>query len=345
MAENEKILDQDTIDNIYRTMLGIFSEEGGKTVIKDIKEFKQQLQKIINEMDIQLVQSMAYYGNQWHSQMRYKMQKEVQHKNILAAEGYLLIFKFREYLLGNPAMEYRYYFMNKNDQIEQRVFDESNILNFMKFDDNKIILNANKIIDLGNKKQNIEFMSFFNQYYKHFVDNEKFMKNMGYQNLRRVRKSIYTKYSYNKGLLHKSSNRYQLFNSGHLFEAMDITLTQALMDDVISDQDSVESLFFGKFLKRDNVLASKGGDNYLINASIKSNNASLYSYNTIFHQLGVINEMLNKSNSYDFETLRKNIIDLYIDDTEKSEKTKNQIQDIADTAANKLLDLLKNNKI
>jgi hypothetical protein len=43
----------------------------------------------------------------------------------------------------------------------------------------------------------------------------------------------------------------------------------------------IDNYMFGKYLKRDNILASKGGDNFLTNTSIKSNQANLYNFKTI----------------------------------------------------------------
>ena len=53
-------------------------------------------------------------------------------KQSLAARGYLLIFKFREYLL-NETIDYRYYFEDNQGHSKVTTFTENEILQYMKF--------------------------------------------------------------------------------------------------------------------------------------------------------------------------------------------------------------------
>jgi hypothetical protein len=43
----------------------------------------------------------------------------------------------------------------------------------------------------------------------------------------------------------------------------------------------IDEYMFGKYLRRDSVIASKGGDNFLTNTSVKSNQANLYNFDSI----------------------------------------------------------------
>ena len=88
------------------------------------------------------------------------------------------------------------------------------------------------------------------------------------------------------------------------------------------------------FLKRDTVVASKGGDNFLTNTSIKSNQASLYSYDTISQQLMLIYMMLE---SKDPVYIQNQVKYLFLDESDKSLLLKQDLEKVAREATSKLL--------
>jgi hypothetical protein len=70
-------------------------------------------------------------------------------------KGFLLIFKFREFLFKNN-IRYIYYYSDKNNTVQSKTFEEIDLLKFTKFDDNQIVLDTTKI-----KKEAAEGNSFF----------------------------------------------------------------------------------------------------------------------------------------------------------------------------------------
>ena len=154
-------------------------------------------------------------------------------------------------------------------------------------------------------------------------------------NLRIVRHAIMDRYfSNNPGLKTKDGKRYQTFNMGHIYESLDLTITHTFMNFGEEKMDKyIDNYMFGKYLKRDKVIASKGGDNFLTNTSVKSNQANLYSFKTIANQLYLIQQMLLVTNE---QKLKSEIINLFIDTSEKSDDLRRDLEQSAQKATNKL---------
>lgn len=267
------------------------------------------------------------------TQIRYDMNKQVSNRNLLAAKGYMLIFKFREYLLSE-SINYRYYFIDDSG-VQIRNFSDKQLLDFMTFQESRIGLNSTNLIKSEDLKEKTSFTKMVNSYIKQYTipDKNDYMQMIGYLNLRTVRKAIKMKYKNNRGLGKSFDNRrYQTFNMGHIFESVDLSLTYWLMRK--DERLNVDDLMFGQFLKRDNIIASKGGDNYLTQTSIKSGNASIYSYNTVSNQLSQIWMLLKNKNP---QTIKDQIKKIFLDDSSKSNMVYQDLEDKASKATDKLL--------
>lgn len=327
------ILDDNEKQEIYKILIDIFGTESASQF--SLARFQNEIDSLIKRMDITEHQVHGFYNGKPISYIRYRMGKDIAKKNLLAAEGYSLIFKFREYLLGEH-LTYRYYFIDDDNQVNIRNFTELELLDFMTFEEQRIGLNSHALIQSEDLKDRSTFQKMVNEYIQRYTspDSNDYMRTIGYLNLRKVRKNIKLKYGYNKGLSKgKDGRQYQTFNMGHIFESVDLSLTYQLLHP--EKNYNIDDLMFGIFLKRDTVIASKGGDNFLTNTSIKSGSASIYSYNTIANQLKQISFMLA---SKDPAFIKNKIEKLYLDNSEKSVLLERDLETAAQNATNKLLE-------
>lgn len=262
---------------------------------------------------------------------------------IVAAKGYMLIFKFREWLL-NEVINYRYYF-NDSQGIMVKEWTEIEILEFMNFGLTGLIINYTKAKNSPNIKDQ-QLDSFINHYFKLFtstpdpnpdkkdeflgpymrlLNNHKFI----------VRSVIMNRYFATNPSLKTKEGKYANFNQGHIFEGLDITyfdlLQNYMKQNMLNYTSQVEDLFFGKYLNSDNIKGSKGGDNFITNTSIKANKADLYDYKTIRQQLIDILKLLQTPNEEKIkEILREHFL--------SEEKLLNNFNQSLDMAIEKILD-------
>lgn len=343
---NQHYLDEEEKKDIYKTIVNIFGDETSRLLTMDFKKFKVEVDLLVKEMQFETYS----YIDRWNYSapievIRRKMGQEVQKKNYLAMKGFLLIFKFREFLF-NQAINYRYYYEDSiTGDVQSRTFGELDLLNLTKFSDSGIALDTKKIKNTA-KEGDTFFTSKMNQYYNIYTSpkENKYMKvtDSKKYNLRIVRSQIMNKYgNINEGLWTKDKKHYQTFNAGHIYESLDLTLMGTFMDYGKEKMDfHVDNYMFGKFLKRDKVVASKGGDNFLTNTSIKSNEANLYSFNTIANQIYIISKMLQ---TIDSNYLKHEIIELFVDDSEKSKDIADRLEQSAQAAVEKLLTEIQKN--
>lgn len=335
----EKFLTEQEKESIYQDIIQIFGEEGSQVISFDLMKFKTNVNNVIAEMDLETYSYIdRWSGDESIEVIRKKMSQTVNRRNYLAMKGYLLIFKFREFLF-NERIGYRYYYQDNDGVTQSREFGDLDLLNLTQFSDVGIRLNSSKIKQEAHEGNQF-FISKMQQYiniYTNPPENE-YMKIVGNQNLRVVRKYIMDRYySQNPGLKNKKGTAYQTFNMGHIFESLDITLTHIFFEyDKPEERDPhIDNYMFGKYLKRDNIIASKGGDNFLTNTSIKSNEANLYSYKTIANQLYQIQQMLLLSSP---AQIQKEIVNLFINTSgEKTNLIGNDIEKSAQKALDKLL--------
>lgn len=335
MAEN--ILLESEKQAIRQEIINLFGEEGSSMLAFDLQSYKASVDAVISEMELEEYSYIDYWSGEPIVVTRKKMSQSVLRKNFLAMKGFLLIFKFRGYLFGS-AIDYRYYYTDDQGTVQSRSFGEMDLLDLTIFSGSGIQLDINAIKNKTNEGS-MFFQSKMNQYINIYTSPEKneYMqkRDPSRYNLRIVRRNIMNRYyNQNPGLKTKDGLRYQTFNMGHIYESLDITLIDAFMQHGEEQMDSyIDNYMFGKYLKRDSVLASKGGDNFLTNTSIKSNQANLYSFKTIANQLYLIQQMLLMTNK---ATLKQEIMNLFIDQSDKSSYIMQDLENSANKAVDKI---------
>ena len=141
----------------------------------------------------------------------------------------------------------------------------------------------------------------------------------------------------NPGLLSKKTGNYQMFNRGHIYEAIDDAAATIIKNDEDVSDELMEKYVFGKYLALDTIIASRGGDNPITNTSIKSESADLYDYNTIKKQLEQIKYILDNGLISQEETSER-IKDLFLEKTKFANE--DDYERAAQKAFDKLLDIL-----
>ena len=340
-------LDESTIEKIYAEISEIYGNQGALRF--NLSIYKAQVDSLIKEMNLMGIRKYNSFTGKYFTS--YEINKEVQNKSALAAKGYLLIFKLREYLT-KESINYRYYFTDTSGDVKVREFGEDKLLEIMQFSDNsnRIGVGVSKLMTIENQlnaeqqKQKNIFENLMNKQFKKYTYPKvnDYMRALGSNNLRQVRSAIMAQYGKNPGLRTKDG-RYQTFNEGHIYESLDVTLTYLFLRkealESISFKD-VDDFMFGSFLSRDNVKASKGADNQYSKTSIKSNNASFYNFNTISNQLVQIQKMLN---STDEKEIRDTITNMFLDNTKTYQEVQNDLSQVSDKALQELLEWTKTN--
>ena len=214
----------------------------------------------------------------------------------------------------------------------------------MKFNKQGIYLNSSKA-KLANselvKEYNAVINSIFSLYTFPAVNN--YMRLIsGNLNGRVVRSQIMRQYGDdNSGLKTKDKKNYQVFNKGHIYEAIDISISKVIDDnDNLNNQKVIDNYVFGKYLTYDNIKASRGGDNPITNTSIKSGKADLYDFYSIEVQLNDILKIIQgglKNKEQIVKMIEKNF--LHISKFENEQLMHNS----ANEAANKLFKILEEN--
>lgn len=319
MSEQIKILSKDDKKAIINEVKQFMIESGNF----DLSIYIKQLNDLYKEMEMAIEISEKYNPYIQKKQLIAHFSKELQRKQYLMAKGYLLIFTLREYLL-NEKIGYRYYLKNQDgDGVDFKDFSTLQLLDLMTFEKKAIGLSESKIKDA---KQNLnqaqlKMQQMVSATFKDYTSssNNQYFRELGYYNLRQVKKSIMNQYYPQNPALRKKSSRakYQTFNEGHILESLDITFSYLFSQEVYDPkQEEINKLFFGKFLARDNILASKAPDNIIGMTQIKSSGASLYNFNTIAKQIYLLYEMFNKLSP---EKIEERIKYLYIDNTKNQE--------------------------
>ena len=124
LADN--ILTNQQIASIQRYVAQAFSEELDGQIKIDLNKFERQIKTILRDIKTEEVISQKS-GKKHHKILNLNKRKQS-----LAARGYLLIFKFREFLL-NETINYRYYFEDNQGHSKVTTFTENEILQYMKF--------------------------------------------------------------------------------------------------------------------------------------------------------------------------------------------------------------------
>ena len=136
----------------------------------------------------------------------------------------------------------------------------------------------------------------------------------------------------NPGLRAKDG-RYQLFNKGHVLEALDTAISDIVTHNFEISDSMMETYVFGKHLQLDSVKASQGADNNFTKTSIKSGSADLYDFFTIRSQLEVIQNILN--GKFDRTKAEEAITNMFMHQSKYAPGE--EFQKTADFAVDKLL--------
>jgi len=321
MAEN--ILTESQKRGITKMIAKAFQEDLNGQLKMDLSFFKKQVNNIIRQMNLTEVSKKWVFLN------------HTPRKNSLALKGYILIFKFRQFLL-EEEIDYRYYYFDPKEGYSKAVsFKEEDIINYVKFGKNAIQINPTTLKKAEINREYTAFVShFFTLYTVPDVnDYMRLVSGNGYSG-RMARSNIVKKYATaNPGLLKKDGSRYQIFTRGHIYEAIDDAASEIMIKEEDGSDELVTKYVFGKYLAYDNIKATQGGDNPLTNTSIKSESADLYDYSTIKKQLIEIQEILN-TGLVNPEEAGQRIENLFLN------KTKYETEEAYEISAQKALDNL-----
>lgn len=353
-ATKTNILTTSQINDIKKTIASLYATQVDNSLKLDLQKYLSRVNAILKVLE---TTTEAVY----HTSEKFKRddgsykQKgiEIVKKQALSqrylAEGYLLIFKFREFLLETP-INYRYYFTDSTGTTHSREFSEENILKYIKFGQIAIEINASAL--QKNNKSNTRLISkthdfLMNKYYKIFTQGG-YMRQAKSSSRMFVGNPTFSKYvGQNPGLINqRQPDSRQLFTQGHIYEAIDTAISGLLqLKEATFDARGVElpgsterqlltSYVFGRYLAYDNIIASKGADNRISNTSIKSNDADLYDYRTIIKQLISIKKIC-EGNTLTPAKMRGEISKLFLDKNDFV--SKQEMQAAASKLADKVL--------
>jgi hypothetical protein len=327
MADN--ILTDGQKRSINKMVAQAFQEDLNGQLILNLESFKKQIDTIIKQMNLSEVSKKWVFLN------------HTARKNSLALRGYILIFKFRQFLL-EEEIDYRYYYFDPQAGYSKAVsFKENDIVNYVKFGKNAIQINPTP---LKKAELNQEYTAFISHFFTLYTvpdvnDYMRLISGTGYSG-RIVRSNIMDTYVKSNPGLRKKNGQYQVFTRGHIYEAIDDAASEIMIKDENGSDDLVTKYVFGKYLAYDNIKATQGGDNPLTNTSIKSESADLYDYSTIKKQLIEIREIIN-SGLVDPAEAEQRIENLFMNKTKYA--TDEDYEASAQKALDNLLSVLKTN--
>lgn len=264
----------------------------------------------------------------------WKLAAATPRRQALAFKGYLIIMRFRQWLIGEK-INYRYYYEDSNGTSHVTEFSESVLGKYIKFSEAGIMLNTTALKSLDVKE---DWDSSIEQYFNLLTSS----KYMIYQSGRGfiVTDSVLKTYLANKGLKAAKTGALQYFNKGHIYEAIDNAMSHILVKDNKSLSDkAVINYVFGKYLAYDNIKGSRSADNIITNTSIKSGQSDLYDYFTIYKQLQVIKTIIT-SGILTKEELAKAIKNNFLH-KKNFENCINKVDEYAQTLVTKIVTDLK----
>lgn len=326
-SKNKNYLNEKDIEMIQNQIINIFGDEVNQKIKIDINNLKNRLDYIIQKVQLIRVESS--------SSKYYRIKRNSAEKKRLMAEAYLIIFKVREYLL-NETINYRYYY-NTDETARVIQFEEKNILNYIKFGREGL-----KIADniLKRQESNQQYQDLIDKHYNNLLNGIQKVPNASFHI---VHSTIMEKYeSSNPGLKRQTGKGvgriYQVFTMGHIFEAMDIAFSEAIIKNQINNYDLIEHYMYGKYLNYDSIAGTKGGDNPLTMTQIKANVADLLDYNTLLKDLNIIKNIFSIDQQIDNQKIKENIKKLYIDASKYQDI--NDFNNAIDTALNQVLQII-----
>lgn len=326
----KKILSDSQIKTIYKKIAEAFAEQLDEKILINFSSLKKQINQILTAMQLE----ETFHQDGQHK--GWKLRNATPYRQAMAARGYLIIMKFREYLT-NEKIDYRYYYEDRLGTSKATTFSENNILKYIKFGSDAIQIDPTTAKTANPAG---EYNSFIQEYFSRFTGPE-YMQPASGANGFLVHSTIMKQYSGSNPGLHRKDNpnQYQFFNKGHIYEGIDTALSAALIDDNENLDLMVQNYLFGKYLALDNVKASQGPDNTITSTSIKSGSADLYDYNTIKKQLEILQNVLF-SGTIGREEMSNKIQELFLHKSHFN--TAEEMEQTAQTYIDKIIKDLKN---
>lgn len=277
-----KVLSKQQIDYVNQGVAEVFAEDVKGQITFDVKNFIIQAKQVIQSMKLE-----ETFHSKDNKHKGWKLASLTTRNQALALKGYLLIFKFREYLL-NESIDYRYYYTDKNGKSRVVEFTDQTIGNYIKFSPAGIQLKTSKLT--VNEVLSV-WEYYINRYFK--------LLTVPNPNIYFQKKDSYGQYRVTKRVAdsYPLQSHYPAFNKGHIYEAIDTTFSHVLEKDngALSNQQAVLNYIFGRYLVRDSIKGSRGADNNITSTSIKSHGADLYDFYTIKDQLEQIVQILENN--------------------------------------------------
>ena len=264
-----------------------FVEEENGTLTINLMAFKSRIDFLLKRMKLEEI----FHSN--GTRKGWKLLNYTKRTRAYMAQGYVLIFNFRRFLLDED-INYRYYYTDNQGQAHVTTWTEHDVIKHMKFSQNAIQINpaSAKNASIAKEYQTM-LQEIYSTYtampYMHIAQNDKTAS--------RMLASQAMRNKYGGGLFKANGKSPQAFTQGHIFEAIDGAIAEILENN--GSADMIESYIFGKYLVYDNIKASRGGDTALTNTSVKANSADLYDFSTIKSQLELISSVIDGGIDYE----------------------------------------------
>lgn len=253
-----------------------------------------------------------------------------------AAKGYYYIQSFRNWLL-KQTLDYRYYLTDKDGDVTKATvytFNEDTLLRRMNYQGGRLTLST-KIIHQA--EHDITYQKLFDAHVQNLLNGLTDKWDGGKHAKYRVHKNILMHY-YRKdypylGIIDEKTNRikYRSFNKGNIYEAIDSAVTEYVQKPNLNIAD----LFYSKYLRHDNVIGFKGGDNSISNTSIKANTADIMKGVTVRKTLQQLIQVLQVP-PLNSKQAKQAFTDIFMDTSIKNQ-TKTALNRGAVSRINKLL--------
>lgn len=313
-------------ERIQNELAKIFGEGTCEIVSFNIEELRKKLNLIIDKVQLQ-----AYKSG---TETRYKIRNNTDNKLELMAQAYLLLFQIREFLTGE-GINYRYYYTTSAGEARVIEFQEKDLMEYIKFGKNALEISEGRIKKQG--QNNEKYQALLDKHYQNLYQGIQDSTTAG---RKVVHSYIMHKYDgINPGLRNKEDpTKYQLFTMGHFFEAVDISITEAIEQNQIDNYSFIENAVYGKHLYYDNIEGLRGGDNSITMTQIKSNAASILKYYTILESLKELRDIINVQNINKAE-IKERVKELFLHETKYQDIQ--AFERAANQAAEKLVKLLE----
>lgn len=279
------VLSKRQINYVNQKVAEVFAEDVKGQITFDVNNFIAQAKQVIKSMKLE-----ETFHSKDNRHKGWKLASLTARNQALALKGYLLIFKFREYLL-NESIDYRYYYTDNNGQSRMVEFTDQTLGNYIKFSPAGIQLNSAK---LTNNEALSIWEYYVNRYFK--------LLTIPNPNIYFEKKDSHGQYPVTERVAkyYPLQSHYPAYNKGHIYEAIDTALSYILDKDngALNNQEAVLNYIFGRYLARDSIKGSRGPDNSITSTSIKSNGADLYDFYTIKNQLEQIVQILESNPTY-----------------------------------------------